>query len=221
MKEKLAAEFIGTFTLILIGAGAIMNGKADLLGIALAHGLAIAIMVSAFAAISGAHFNPAVSFGMLITKRLNTRTFLSYVGAQLSGASLAAVALRYIAGWGNDAGKSLGAASVANGISPTKAMVAEAIGTFLLVAVIFGVAVDKRGTFGAVAGFPIGLMITLDILFMGPLTGAAVNPARWFGPALVSGTWINSWVWIVGPLLGAGVAALLYDALFTPEKKSI
>ncbi|MCX6427609.1 MAG: aquaporin [Actinobacteria bacterium] len=221
MKEKLAAEFIGTFTLILIGAGAIMNGKADLLGIALAHGLAIAIMVSAFAAISGAHFNPAVSFGMLITKRLNTRTFLSYVAAQLSGASLAAVALRYIAGWGNDAGKSLGAASVANGISPTKAMVAEAIGTFLLVAVIFGVAVDKRGTFGAVAGFPIGLMITLDILFMGPLTGAAVNPARWFGPALVSGTWINSWVWIVGPLLGAGVAALLYDALFTPEKKSI
>jgi MIP family channel proteins len=218
MTKKLAAEFIGTFTLILIGAGSIMNGKADLLGVALAHGLAIAVMVSAFAAISGAHFNPAVSFGMLITRRIDFKTFLSYVLAQLSGAGVAALALRYIAGWNSAAGKSLGAASVGAGISPTKAMVAEAIGTFLLVAVIFGVAVDKRGTFSAVAGFPIGLMISLDILFMGPLTGAAVNPARWFGPALVSGTWTNSWVWIVGPLLGGAIAAKLYETIFVPER---
>ncbi len=98
-------------------------------------------------------------------------------------------------------------------------MIAEAIGTLLLVAVIFGVAVDKRGTFNAVAGFPIGLMISLDILLMGPLTGATVNPARWFGPALVSGSWANSWVWIVGPLLGGAVAALSYDKIFAPEKQ--
>ena len=218
MRKKLAAEFIGTFTLILIGAGSIMNGKADLLGVAVAHGLAIAIMVSAFAAISGAHFNPAVSLGMLVTHRIDTKTFLSYVAAQLSGASVAAAVLRYIFGWNSDAGKSLGGTSVALGISPSRAMIAEAIGTFLLVAVIFGVAVDKRGMFSAVAGFPIGLMITLDILFMGPLTGGAVNPARWFGPALISGTWTNSWVWIIGPLLGGAVAAWLYDAIFTPEK---
>ncbi len=218
MSKKLAAEFIGTFTLIFIGAGTIMNGKADLLGVALAHGLAIAIMVSAFAAISGAHFNPAVSFGMLVTRRINTTTFLSYVLAQLAGASVAALILRYIFGWGSDAGKSLGSAAVAAGLSPTKAMIAEAIGTLLLVAVIFGVAVDKRGTFGAVAGFPIGLMISLDILLMGPLTGATVNPARWFGPALVSGSWSNSWVWIVGPLLGGAIAAISYDKIFAPEK---
>ncbi len=218
MTKKLAAEFIGTFTLILIGAGSIMNGKADLLGVAVAHGLAIAVMVCAFAAISGAHFNPAVSLGFLVTRRIDLKTFFSYVIAQLSGAAVAALALRYIAGWSSQPGKSLGATAVAAGVSPTRAMIAEAIGTFLLVAVIFGVAVDKRGTFGAVAGFPIGLMITLDILFMGPLTGAAVNPARWFGPALVSGTWSNSWVWIVGPLLGGAIAAWAYDAIFAPEK---
>ena len=219
MTRKLAAEFIGTFTLIVIGAGSIMNGKADLLGVALAHGLAIAIMVSAFAAISGAHFNPAVSLGMLVTRRIDGKTFLSYVVAQLAGASVAALILRYIFGWSTDAGKSLGSAAVAAGLSPTKAMIAEAIGTLLLVAVIFGVAVDKRGTFNAVAGFPIGLMISLDILLMGPLTGATVNPARWFGPALVSGSWANSWVWIVGPLLGGAVAALSYDKIFAPEKQ--
>ena len=219
MTRKLAAEFIGTVTLIFIGAGSIMNGKADLLGVALAHGLAIAIMVSAFAAISGAHFNPAVSLGMLVTRRIDGKTFLSYVVAQLAGASVAALILRYIFGWSTDAGKSLGSAAVAAGLSPTKAMIAEAIGTLLLVAVIFGVAVDKRGTFNAVAGFPIGLMISLDILLMGPLTGATVNPARWFGPALVSGSWANSWVWIVGPLLGGAVAALSYDKIFAPEKQ--
>ena len=219
MTRKLAAVFIGTFTLIFIGAGSIMNGKADLLGVALAHGLAIAIMVSAFAAISGAHFNPAVSLGMLVTRRIDGKTFLSYVVAQLAGASVAALILRYIFGWSTDAGKSLGSAAVAAGLSPTKAMIAEAIGTLLLVAVIFGVAVDKRGTFNAVAGFPIGLMISLDILLMGPLTGATVNPARWFGPALVSGSWANSWVWIVGPLLGGAVAALSYDKIFAPEKQ--
>ena len=219
MTRKLAAEFIGTFTLIFIGAGSIMNGKADLLGVALAHGLAIAIMVSAFAAISGAHFNPAVSLGMLVTRRIDGKTFLSYVVAQLAGASVAALILRYIFGWSTDAGKSLGSAAVAAGLSPTKAMIAEAIGTLLLVAVIFGVAVDKRGTFNAVAGFPIGLMISLDILLMGPLTGATVNPARWFGPALVSGSWANSWVWIVGPLLGGAVAALSFDKIFAPEKQ--
>lgn len=218
MTKKLAAEFIGTFTLILIGAGSIMNGKADLLGVAVAHGLAIAVMVCAFAAISGAHFNPAVSLGFLVTRRIDVRTFVSYVIAQLAGAAVAAVALRYIAGWNSAPGKSLGATAVAAGVSPTRAMIAEAIGTFLLVAVIFGVAVDKRGTFNAVAGFPIGLMITLDILFMGPMTGAAVNPARWFGPALVSGTWANNWVWIVGPLLGGAIAAWVYDMVFAPEK---
>ena len=156
---------------------------------------------------------------MLVTRRIDGKTFLSYVVAQLAGASVAALILRYIFGWSTDAGKSLGSAAVAAGLSPTKAMIAEAIGTLLLVAVIFGVAVDKRGTFNAVAGFPIGLMISLDILLMGPLTGATVNPARWFGPALVSGSWANSWVWIVGPLLGGAVAALSYDKIFAPEKQ--
>ena len=107
---------------------------------------------------------------------------------------------------------SIGGAAVAGGVSPTKAMLEEAVGTFLLMLVIFGVAVDKRGQFAA--GFPIGLTISIVILAIGPMTGAAINPARWFGPALASNTWTNSWVWIVGPLLGAAVAALSYQKLF-------
>ena len=102
------------------------------------------------------------------------------------------------------------------GVSPTKAMLAEALGTFLLVFVIFGSAVDKRGSFAS--GFPIGLTISLVILVIGPMTGAAINPARWFGPAVAIGSWSNWWVWVVGPLLGAGVSALSYQQILSPKE---
>lgn len=208
MNKKLVAEFLGTFTLILVGAGSMMTGKLDLLGVALAHGLAIALMVAALGGISGGHFNPAVTFGFFVTKRISSLKAVKYVVSQLMGALAAALVLKGF--YGSQSG-SLGRVEVM-GVSATKAMFAEAVGTFLLTLVVFGVAVDKRGKFGA--GFPIGLTISLMILVFGPITGAAINPARWFGPALVSGVWTNSWVWILGPLIGAGLAATLYENIF-------
>ena len=212
--KKLSAEFLGTFTLVLIGAGAIMNGKNDLLGIALAHGLAIGIMVAAVGGISGGHFNPAVTFGFYVTKRISLVKGLKYWGAQLLGALVAALILK--SAYGSNAG-SVGGAAVADGTSPFKAMLLEAIGTFLLMSVIYGVAVDKRGSFAA--GFPIGLTISIVILAIGPITGAALNPARWFGPALATSSFSNAWVWIFGPLVGAAAAALAYQNIFKPSEK--
>ena len=213
MSKKLIAEFLGTFTLIFVGAGAIMTGKADLLGIALAHGLAIAIMIAALGGISGGHFNPAVTFGFLVTKRISIEKAAQYWVSQLLGAAFAAWTLKSV--YGSMAG-SVGSASLSQGVSPMKAMLAEGIGTFLLMLVIVGTAIDKRGSFAA--GFPIGLTISSVILVIGPMTGAALNPARWFGPALVTGTWSNAWVWIIGPLLGAGLAALGYNWLLNPKE---
>ena len=203
---------LGTFTLVFVGAGAIMTGKADLLGIALAHGLAIAIMIAAVGGISGGHFNPAVTFGFLVTKRISIEKAAQYWVSQLLGASFAAWILKSV--YGSMAG-TVGGASLSQGVSPMKAMIAEGIGTFLLMLVIVGTAVDKRGSFAA--GFPIGLTISSVILVIGPMTGAALNPARWFGPALVTGSWSNAWVWLLGPLLGASVAALGYNWLLHPK----
>jgi MIP family channel proteins len=212
MSKKFVAEFLGTFTLIFVGAGAIMTGKADLLGIALAHGLAIAIMIAALGGISGGHFNPAVTMGFLVTKRISIEKAGQYWASQLLGAVFASWILKSV--YGSMAG-SVGGAAVAQGVSPMKAMIAESVGTFLLMLVIVGTAVDKRGSFAA--GFPIGLTISSVILAIGPMTGAALNPARWFGPALVTGSWSNAWVWIVGPILGAVVAALGYNWLLNPK----
>ena len=212
MSKKLVAEFLGTFTLIFVGAGAIMTGKADLLGIALAHGLAIAIMIAALGGISGGHFNPAVTFGFLVTKRISIEKAAQYWVSQLLGASFAAWILKSV--YGSMAG-TVGGASLSQGVSPMKAIIAEGIGTFLLMLVIVGTAIDKRGSFAA--GFPIGLTISSVILVIGPMTGAALNPARWFGPALVTGSWSNAWVWLLGPLLGASVAALGYNWLLNPK----
>ena len=212
MSKKLVAEFLGTFTLVFVGAGAIMTGKADLLGIALAHGLAIAIMIAAVGGISGGHFNPAVTFGFLLTKRISIEKAAQYWVSQLLGASFAAWILKSV--YGSMAG-TVGGASLSQGVSPMKAMLAEGIGTFLLMLVIVGTAIDKRGSFAA--GFPIGLTISSVVLAIGPMTGAALNPARWFGPALVTGSWSNAWVWLLGPLLGASVAALGYNWLLNPK----
>ena len=209
MSKKLFAEFLGTFTLIFLGAGAIVSGKADLQGVALAHGLAIFVMVSAFAGISGAHFNPAVSAAMLATKRIDLQKFIYFVVAQLAGAIVGSVLLNYI--YGNSNGYGLPA--IASGISTGAGFLAEVLGTALLVFVIFGVAVDKRSVASSHPGLPIGLTITAVIFSVGPITGAALNPARWFGPALVSGNWSNSWLYIAAPIAGAVIAALTYQSI--------
>jgi MIP family channel proteins len=214
--RKFLAETIGTFGLIFFGAGAILQQQATqtvgTTGIAVAHGLAIMIGVYAFAQISGGHFNPAVTFGMFLTRRIRLGGLVLYWIAQLLGASLAAWILGYIY-QGGPMDVHLGAPSIDPTIGPKTGLAIEAILTFFLVTVIFGTAVDPRAPKGF-AGLAIGLTITMDILMAGALTGGAINPARAFGPALAAHYWQDQWVYWVGPLLGGGVAALLYDRFF-------
>jgi aquaporin TIP len=212
-QRKLAAEFVGTFALIFAGAGAAIQG-ADLVGQALANGLAIGLMVTAVGHISGGHFNPAVTLSMLVTGRIEPGEAVTYWFAQLAGATAAALVLLATFPSAVHDAVNLGVPAVGKDpISSWNALVAEIVGTFFLVFVIYGVAVDKRGTFKILAGLPIGLMITVDILAIGGVSGGAVNPARWFGPALVSGTFDNFWVWILGPAIGAMLAGLAYDRI--------
>ena len=212
------AEFIGTFTLIFIGAGSIIAAgdihDPSLIGIALAHGLAIAIMVSALGHISGGHFNPAVTFGFLITKRIEPALGMVYWVAQIAGATVAALLLKALLPSAATSAVKLGVPAIGHGVGAGAAFGLEAILTFFLVLVVFATAVDPRGVFKSIAGLAIGLTITIDILLGGPYTGAAMNPARAFGPQLVGGHWSNGWVWYAGPLLGATVAALLYEYLY-------
>jgi len=223
LMQKLVAEFIGTFALIFFGAGAVCvdmqlrnnaTGGIGLLAIALAHGLAIAIMVSALGHISGGHFNPAVTIGFWVTKKLSTPDTLFYWLAQVAGASAAALLLRVVIPeevWRNVA---LGTPELLRDFPSWAALALEATTTFFLVLVVFATAVDERGAFRAIAGFGIGLTITLGILVAGPYTGAALNPARAFGPALASHHWLNQLIYWVGPLGGGFLAGLLYDFLF-------
>jgi len=214
--RRLVAEAIGAFTLTFIGGGAIIATRGgDLLAIAIAHGLAIGVMVCALGHVSGGHFNPAVSFGMFLTKRLTANELGGYVVAQCVGALVAALILRAV--YSGDLVKSASPA-MGPGHGAFAGLVVEIVLTFFLVLVIFGTAVDPRGTFAAVAGLAIGLTISIDILMGGPITGAAMNPSRWIGTAIIGNQWSDFWIWIVGPLVGAAIAALLYDNLIlTPE----
>ena len=220
--QKLLAEFIGTFTLIFIGAGSICadqflrstnQGGLGLLGIAVAHGLALGIMVTAVGHISGGHLNPAVTIGFWVTRRISTLDASFYWIAQLAGAVAAAYVLKFIVPDDTWRAVALGTPQLARDFTRSVAMLLEGVMTFFLVFVVFATAVDERGAFGKIAGFAIGLTITMDILMGGPLTGAAMNPARAFGPALAARHWANHGVYWVGPLAGGVVAGSLYDAL--------
>jgi len=207
------AEFVGAFALVFVGCGSIMSGG-GLLGVALAHGLILAIMVSSLGHISGGHFNPAVTFGFLVTRRIAPILAAAYWAAQFLGAVAAALLLKWIyPDRISDAAK-LGAPAVSPEISVGAGFVVEVILTFFLVWVVFATAADPRGAFAIIAGFAIGLTVAADILIGGPLTGAMMNPARAFGPMLVQNVWANGWIWYVGPLLGGGLAALVYDTLY-------
>ena len=213
-QRKLIAEFVGAFTLIFLGVGAGIVSSGDIVAIALAHGLAIALMVTAVGHISGGHFNPAVTLAMLVTGRIELPEAIRYWLSQLAGAAGAALVLLATLGSSiRDAGVNAGTPGIGPGFDAKNALVAEIVATFFLVFVIFGVAVDKRGTFKILAGLPIGLMITADILAVGGVSGAAMNPARWFGPAIVSFHFDDFWIWIAGPAIGALLAAFVYDNL--------
>jgi aquaporin Z len=220
--RKSIAELVGTFALVFVGAGSIIanefsGGQVGLLGIALAHGLVLAVVVSATGHISGGHINPAVTIGFLITRRLPVTTGIYYMVAQLLGAVLGAMLLRVVfpeAAW---TAASLGTPLVAPEISFFTAVLVEMVLTFFLVFAIFGTAGDPQGPKG-IAGFGIGLVLVFDILLGGALTGASMNPARTFGPALAGTYWAGHLVYWIGPIVGAAAAAVLYHYVLQREE---
>jgi aquaporin TIP len=205
---------MGAFALTFVGAGAVITNGSNLLAVAAAHGLILAIMVSALGHISGGHFNPAVTFGFLITGRIAPLLAVAYWAAQFLGAVLAALILKWIYPDRFVEEAKLGAPVLNEQIAVAPGFVLEIVMTFFLVWVVFATAADPRGTFKSIAGFAIGLTIAADILIGGPLTGAAMNPARAFGPQLVESEWADGWIWYVAPLVGGGLAALAYELLY-------
>ena len=221
--RPLTAEFIGTFGLVFIGGGAVVvnearSGSLGLTGIALAHAMVLAVMVTALMRISGAHFNPAVTFGLWLANKIEAKDAGLYVVTQLIAAVVAALLIKALlpALAGEITG--YGTPRIAGDVEFMKAIVIEAILTFFLVSAVFGTAVSSEAP--QVGGFGIGLVLLFDILVGGPLTGAAMNPARAFGPALVAGEWVGQGAFWVGPLLGGAVAALVWGKVLLPKEDS-
>lgn len=216
MLRTLVAEFIGTFALTFVGGAAIISAQgadaaAGLVAVALAHGLILALMVSAFMRVSAA-FNPAVSLALVATRRISPTTFLVHLVAQLGGGIVAAMALKGSLPAAALAATRIGGQQVSLAITTTQAISLEAIATAFLVLVVFGTAVDPKGP--RIGGLAIGLTIAADILAIGPITGGSMNPARSFGPALVSGIFEGHLVYWIGPMIGGLVAGLVYEYLF-------
>jgi len=212
---------------VFIGAGSICAdqyltaaGKpgVGLLGIAVASGLAMGAMVTAVGHVSGGHFNPAITIGFWVTKRIGTLSAIFYWIAQLLGATAAAYLIKFIISDSVWRPVALGTPSLATDFTRTHGMALEAVMTFLLVFVFFATAVDAKGVFNKIAGFAIGLIITVGTLFGYPFTGAAMNPARAFGPALASRAWQNHGVYWVGPLFGGVLGGFLYDRIFLRQQ---
>lgn len=213
------AEFIGTFALVFIGGGTIITTpmlqmQAIVLNIAFAHGLILAVAITATMKISG-HLNPAVTAGFLVTRRILPTMAVIHWIAQFTGAIIAAYALKAIYPAAVAEVTRLGGQTISGDISLTQAIALEAIATFFLVLSVWATAVDPRGP--KVGGFAIGLTLTACILAVGPLTGASLNPARSFGPAVVTHIFQGQAAYWIGPLLGGIAAALLYEKLLLPE----
>jgi aquaporin TIP len=213
------SEMLGTFVLVFVGVGSIGAVKlahapsgVDLLAVALAFGAAVAVVVAAMGHVSGAHINPSVTFALLVTGKIKIGDAVAYVASQLVGAIVATGLCQRLMG-GNIAADA--ATSVSPHISLMQGLGIEIVATFFLVLVIFGTAVDMRAQ--KLPALFIGLTITLDILMAGPYTGASMNPARSFGPALVGGVWNGHWIYWVGPLAGGALAAIVYAAVFLPR----
>jgi aquaporin TIP len=216
--RKVVAEFIGTFTFVFAVVGSIGLGESlGLLGIALAQGLAMGTMITCLGHISGAHFNPAVTFGAFLTRKIDSATAIAYVIAQLAGAVGAALVARWLYPGILDLEAS--SPSLSAGTSVFEGLVLEALLTFFLVWVVFATAIDERGAFAAIAGYGIGLIIAVDIMIAGPITGASMNVARAFGPQLVFNEWSDAWLYWLGPLIGGGVAAWLYQYLYLSRRE--
>jgi MIP family channel proteins len=217
--RKALAELVGIFAFFFAGIGAIVayqgavaSGPEIVLIVAFAHGIMLAIMVSALGSVSGGHFNPAVTFGLFVGRMIDIRTLVVYWVAQLIGAILAAVAITVAFPKNLWNPSHIGTPTLAPGVSFGTGTFIEAVLTFFLVLAVWGTAVDPRHP--PIGGLAIGLTVFVDILVGATRTGAAMNPARAFGPAVVSGYWTDQLVYWIGPLIGGAVAGVLYKTLF-------
>ena len=213
--KRSAAECIGTLILVFLGCGAVCIG-ADLLGIAIAFGLAVTVMIYAIGTISGCHINPAVSAALCAARKFPVKDTIAYCAAQFLGAALGAGLILLVMGMDALSISGLGMTAPAAGVSAFQAVLAEFIGTFILMLVIMGVAVDRRAPAGF-AGIAIGGSVLAAILAVGAISGGSLNPARTFGPDLMAlffagsdALWTTFPLYIAGPVLGAVCAALLY-----------
>ncbi len=214
--RPLVAEFIGVFILVFIGGGAIIvntfqAGSVGLMGIAAAHGLALAIAVTVAIDASGGHINPAITVGLWSVGRIDARRAGLYVVAQLLGAIVAALVLKAIFPAGAGQVAQYGALSLGSQTSLLQGTLIEAVLTFFLAFAVMGTLVDPAAP--RMGGFGIGLTLWMCVLAGGPLTGAALNPARAFGPALVAGFWVGQVAYWIGPILGAVVAMQVYERM--------
>ena len=221
LARRLVAEALGTFGFVFIGAAVVVvnggfpNSGIGLLGIALAHAVALSVMISATMTISGGHLNPAVTVGLLVSRRIDLVSAAAYIAAQLAAACAAALLVQWLLPAGAVRAALLGVPVIASSVTLEQAIGIELVLTFFLMSAVFGTAVSPDAP--RVAGFGIGLVLLFGILVGGPLTGAAMNPARAFGPALVSGQWLGHVVYWVGPMLGAILAALLWQYVLLPK----
>ena len=215
------AEFLGTFTLVFIGAlaGALADKNGGgIVAVALAHGIALMVIISTWGGISGAHVNPAVTLGVALTGRIAWGKAVVYWIAQFLGAAVAAYLVLYFAGAESGLGATIGDLTPRGEVNigdPFKVVALEAILTFFLVSSVFASGIAGRN--GNLAGVAIGFVLIMDILAGGKLTGASMNPARTFGPALASNDWSYFPLYLFGPAIGAALAALLYHSCFMPE----
>jgi MIP family channel proteins len=214
------AEAIGTFGLVFAGCGAIMidtlsKGQITHVGVGLVFGLIITVMIYSLGHVSGAHFNPAVTLGFVLARHFPVRRLAGYWLAQLLGAALAALCLRGLLGDVAHLGSTIPMGSGGT----WQSFGLEAILTFFLMFVIMAMATDTRAV-GQAAALAIGSTVALEAIFAGPICGASMNPARSLGPALVSGTWTDQWVYLLAPLLGAIAGALVYRLLRDADQQS-
>ena len=222
LARRLVAEALGTFALVFVGAAVVVvnggfpNSGIGLLGIALAHAVVLSVMITATMTISGGHLNPAVTIALLAARRIAPAAAAAYIVTQLVAACLAAGLVKLLLPAEAVRSALLGAPVIANSISFNQAIGLEAILTFFLVTAVFGTAVSLDAP--RVGGFGIGLVLLFDILVGGPLTGAAMNPARAFGPAVVGGEWVGHLVYWIGPILGGLLAALLWEYFLLPTR---
>ncbi|MGI0141715.1 MAG: aquaporin [Candidatus Micrarchaeales archaeon] len=212
--QRALVEAVGVFFLVFVGAGAVIAaqfaalGGASLLVIAFANGIALALAVSFAMNISGGHINPAVTIAMMVNKRIKPKEAAVYIIFQLIGAIVAGLLLLSVYPAASGVAVNYGTPSLNSSTSVLGGITFEAIMTFILVFAVMGTVVDKRAP--KIAGFGAGLAVFIDVLAGGPFTGAAMNPARWFGPALASGFFANWYVYIIGPVVGAIIAATIY-----------